>query len=87
MNGTSSQWTQVKSGIPHGSVLGPLLLILYINNLPDNITCGNKLFADDTKIYFTIKDTSGTLLLQQNLDLVNEWSNKWLLKFGVDKCT
>ena len=47
---------------------------------------GIKLFADDTKIYSTIKDTSDTLLLQKNLDMVNEWSHKWLLKFNVDKC-
>ena len=44
------------------------------------------MFADDTKIYSTIKDTSDTLLLQQNLDMVNKWSHKWLLKFNVDKC-
>ena len=44
------------------------------------------LFADDAKIYSTIKDTSDTLLLQKNLDMVNKWSYKWLLKFNVDKC-
>ena len=75
MNDTSSHWTQVKSGVPQGSVLGPLL-ILYINDLPDNVTCGIKSLADDTK---------DTLLLQQNLDVVYEWSHKWLLKFNVDK--
>ena len=76
----------MKSGVPQGSVLGPLLFFLYINDLPDNVTCGIKLFADDIKIYSTIKGTSDTLLLQQNLDMVNEWSHKWLLKFNVDKC-
>ena len=86
LNGVSSQWAQVKSGVPQGSVLGPLLFTLYINDLPDNVACGIKLFADDTKIYSTIKDNSDTLFLQKNLDLVNEWSHKWLLKFNVDKC-
>ena len=75
----------MKSGVPQGSVLGPLLFTLYINDLPDNVTCGIKLFADDTKIYSTIKDNFDTLFLQKNLDLVNEWSHKWLLKFNVDK--
>ena len=84
LNGVSSQWARVKSGVPQGSVLGPLLFTLYINDLPDNVACGIKLFADDTKIYSTIKDNSDTLFLQQNLDLVNEWSHKWLLKFNVD---
>ena len=50
------------------------------------VTWEIKLFADDTKIYSTIKDTSDTLLLQQNLEMVNEWSHKWFLKFNVDKC-
>ena len=56
-------------------------IIIYFNN----VACGIKLFADDTKIYSTIKDTSDTLLLQKNLGMVNEWSHKWLLKFNVDK--
>ena len=75
LNGTSSHWTRVKSDVPQGSDLGPLLFILHINNLPDNVTCGIKLFADDTKIYSTIKDISDTLGLQKNLDMINEWSH------------
>ena len=55
----------MKSGVPQGSDLGPLLFILHINNLPDNVTCGIKLFADDTKIYSTTKDISDTLRLQK----------------------
>ena len=76
----------MKNGVPQVSVLGPLLFVLYINNLPDNITCGYKLFVDDTKIYSTIKDISDTLCIQKNLDVVIEWSHKWLLKFTPDKC-
>ena len=56
-----------------------------INDLPDNVTCGIKLFAHDTKIYSTIYDISYILRLQKDLDIVNEWSHKWLLKFNPDK--
>ena len=65
--GASSHLTQVKSGVPQGSVLWPLLFILYINDLSDNVTCGIKLFANDTKIYSTKGHRSDILLLQQNL--------------------
>ena len=50
------------------------------------VTCGIKLFTDDTKIYSAIKDASDKLLLQKNLDMVSEWSHRWLLKFNVEKC-
>ena len=67
LNVTSSHWTQMKSGIPQGLVLGALLFILYINDLPDDVTCGIKLFTDDTKIYFIVKDVSD----KKNLDMIN----------------
>jgi len=63
-----------------------VLLLLYINDLPDNVTCETKVFADDTKIYSTINDISDTLLLQKNSDMANEWSYTWIVKFNVDKC-
>ena len=62
-----------------------LLFVIYLNDLPDNVTSGIKLFADDTKIYSTIKDTTDTLSLQNNLDIINEWSHKWLLKFNAEQ--
>jgi len=84
LNGTSSQWAQVKSGVPQDSVLGPLLYLFY--TLMVYLIMLLAEIADDTKIYSTIKDISDTLLLQKNLDMVNEWSHKWLLKFNADKC-
>ena len=66
------------TGVPQDPVLGSLSFILYINDLPGNLICGIKLFADNTKIYSTVKDTSNTLLLQKNLDMVNNWCHKWL---------
>ena len=74
LNGTSSHWDWVKSGVLQGSVLGPLLFIL-ISDLADNVTCGIKLFADDTKIYSTIKETSDMLLLRTK----ELWYGQWVV--------
>ena len=63
-----------------------IYIYIYINDLPDNVTFRIKLFADHSKIYSTIKDTTDTLSLQNNLDIVNEWSYKWLLNFNAEKC-
>jgi hypothetical protein len=56
VNGAASSWSEVTSGIPQGSVLGPVLFVVYINGLPDVVSCGVKLFADDTKIYRAIRN-------------------------------
>ena len=71
INGTCSEWVSVKSGVPQGSVLGPLLFLLYVNDIPDSISCSLKLFADDVKIYSTIQGPLDIVHLQHNLDLLN----------------
>ena len=81
-----SKEMDVISGIPQGSVLGPLLFVLYINDLPDGITSQLFLFADDTKIYRTITDKSDKDKLQLDLQKLQDWSDKWLLRFHPDKC-
>jgi hypothetical protein len=86
INGTFSGWKEVLSGIPQGSVLGPLLFVIYINDLPDVVESFNALFADDTKIYAPVKYEEQANILQQGLEKLDEWSNKWQLKFNVSKC-
>ena len=56
LNGTASQTMTVSSGVPQGSVMGPLLFVLYVNDLPEQVECNISVFADDTKIYTTVKD-------------------------------
>ena len=77
----SSEWAEVKSGIPQGSVLGPVLFVIFINDLPDHLKCSTYLFADDTKIFSTDSDE-----LQSDLCMLESWSKDWLLKFNTDKC-
>ena len=74
---------QVISGIPQGTVLGPILFIMYINDLPDNITSHLFMFADDTKIY---KKSNEHYDLQDDLNQLQKWSDDWLLRFHPAKC-
>ena len=85
VNGNFSNNASVRSGIPQGSVLGPVLFIVYINDLPDVVSCPIYLFADDTKI-FSIDSLDQPDNLQQNLNALQLWSDNWLLKFHPAKC-
>ena len=86
VNGNSSEDHPVLSGIPQGSVLGPILFVIYINDLPNYTISNTFLFADDTKIYREIKNEEDREIMQQDLDNLQEWSNTWLLKFHPLKC-
>ena len=87
INGCLSRAHNVTSGIPQGSVLGPLLFVLYINDLSDNTDSKSYLFADDTKIFWEISSEEDSIILQNDLTKLLEWSDRWLLKFHPDKCT
>ena len=82
-----SEWTPVLSGVPQGSVLGPLLFIIYINDLPENIKYNCcKLYADDSKIIAELKDERDTLNLQSDLDGLIRWTDTWLMRLNYEKC-
>lgn len=86
LNGEVSDWKPVISGIPQGSVLGPVLFIIFINDLPDLLKSTCKLFADDTKLYKAISSCEDQNVLQQDLLTLCDWSDDWLLRFNVLKC-
>ena len=86
VNGELSESKPVISGIPQGSVLGPLLFVIYINDLPDVVSSNVLLFADDTKIFRQVTTKDDALQLQQDIDALSRWSDDWLLKFNIKKC-
>ena len=86
LDGQTSEWTDVTSGIPQGSVLGPILFLIYINDLPDIVQSFIKLFADDTKIYKPCDNELSSITLQNDIDRMTDWSKTWLLKFNEQKC-
>jgi hypothetical protein len=86
VNGTSSAYTDVSSGVPQGSVLGPSLFIYYINDLPDTVDCKVKIFADDTKAYKSVETVQDNEKLQSCIDNLTDWTDKWLLQFNSQKC-
>ncbi len=86
VGGDCSDWVSVQSGIPQGTVLGPLLFWLFINDLSDNLTSTVRLFADDCVVYRTISGDHDADLLQTDLDLLCTWEHTWLMKFNPEKC-
>ena len=84
VDGEVSNWKAVLSGVPQGSVLGPILFLIYINDLDDDITSKVLKFADDTKVFRKIKSDAARQHLQDDLNKLIEWSEKW--SEGVDMC-
>ena len=86
VEGGKSSWTTVHSGVPQGSVLGPLLFPIYINDLDDTVGSNILKFADDTKIFRKVRSGQDSQVLQEDLDSLVRWSEKWQMLFNQDKC-
>ena len=85
MNGYQSDNSLIESGVPQGSVLGPLLFLIYINDLEKNITSNIKIFADDAMLFSIVKDpVTSANDLNDDLDMICQWAYQWKMEFNPD---
>ena len=87
VNGTVSKWAKVMSGVPQGSVLGPVLFIISINFLPDSVTNHIQIFADDSKLWEPVKTIEDCEAMQNDITQLHEWANTWQQNFNEKMCT
>ena len=87
INGQSSSWGNVSAGVPQGSVLGPLLFLIYINDITDEAQSSEiRLFADDTILYILVDNpVTSAAALNDDLKRIGTWASKWLVRFSAPK--
>ena len=87
VNGVHFSYVDVTSGVPQGSVLGPMLFLLCINDINNAITSQIKLFADDGVLHRNIRNQNDQVILQNDLDTISSWAEKWLMELNINKCS
>ena len=91
VRGEYSEWVDVISGVPQGSVLGPIRFLIYVNDIPETVNCSIKMFADDTELFRTVKTIDDCNILQNDLNTLSQWTNDWLywalMLTNVKSCT
>lgn len=86
INGNFSDWSKVTSGVPQGSVLGPQLFTIFIDDIDNAVKSKLSKFADDTKLGKMVNNVTDASELQLDLDKLYDWSKQWLMEFNLDKC-
>ena len=86
VEGEKSRHVDVGSGVPQGTVLGPLLFLCHINDIPDKVQSHIHLFADDCLLYRPIKSSKDHQTLQEDLNNLQVWASDWRMKFNAKKC-
>ena len=81
-----SEWRDILSGVPQGSVLGPLLFVIYINDLPGELQNVIKMYADDSKVIAEVGEDGQVSNLQNDIDKIKEWCDKWSICLNAGKC-
>ena len=85
LNGKVSTWKNINAGVPQGSILGPLLFLIYISDLTEGLTTSVKLFADDTSLFSVVHDTQTSANdLNKDLEIINNWAFQWKMNFNPD---
>ena len=85
LNGQSSTWLPVTAGVPQGSILGPLLFLIYMNDLSNNLSSTAKLFADDTSLFSVVNDVNlSQFHLNSDFKKISEWAYQWKMAFNPD---
>ena len=86
VDGTESDTCSVTSGVPQGSVLGPLLFLIFINDIAQDLNSNIRLFADDALLYRSIRSQEDHNRMQEDLDTLAHWASTWCMEFNVTKC-